>query len=286
MRTFGDGVQCYVVTLAGKPSEAGYRRLYARLFAGLADRSLDAVTRHDIQQALAPVERSRSMFNRALRFISTLYNYLAMEELYTGARPMLRGMTKKTFPRQRFAEEEELPVLLNSLPQGATRLRIFALMVLLTGSRPNEVRLARIEHLYFERRRWYKGETKTGEPLWSALPTQLIAELQHWIALLPAGTPWVFPGRSPQEPWAESGPRKMWQRHRRKYGISTDLWLRDMRPTCLTHLVQTQDESLATARDVAGHRNLATTSIYVRKDLKRVDKALQKQADRLYPMIH
>lgn len=240
MNTFGEGCTVYLHTLQGKPSCGGYWRIYRRLFAHLNGRELREITRADIHTALAPVERSRFCYNRALRFISTVYNFLAIEGHYQGGRPNLRGMSKKTFPRQRFAESEELPVLMQSLEDATPRLRVFARMVLLTGSRPNEVRLAKIDQLFFDRRRWYKGNTKTGEPLWSTLPTQMIAELRAWIATLPPGTPWLFPGKDHQTPWAESGPRKMWGRHRKYHGISTDLWLRDMRPTCLTHLVQTQ----------------------------------------------
>lgn len=169
--------------------------------------------------------------------------------------------------------DEELRLIFQHLPHCPVKFRVYITVLLLTGCRRGEARLARWEHMDFTRRLWKKPRTKAGRWHIVPLPEQAARELLS----LPRISPWIFPGLN-GHPWSASAIEKAWGRFRAHVGLN-DVRIHDLRRTAASHLV-IHGENLSTVQQMLDHTSLQPTAIYARLNVDALARALQANADR------
>ena len=210
----------------------------------------------------------------ALTFLRSLYNWALELELLTVPNPAVRIRRFPSPPRERFLSVDELQRVMSGLPHLPAKARAYLLMLLFTGARRSEARLAKWSDIDEHTRCWKKSKTKNGTSQIVPLPVQVMKKLES----LPRTAEWVFPGQHGRA-WSAASAEKIWHVIRRRWGLD-DVRLHDLRRTCARYLA-IHGENLPRIQNVLNHRSLAPTSIYARLNTKAVDRALQAQADRL-----
>ena len=248
----------------GRMSErtlADYRKQYrGTVGPSLGKLKIEAVTRHDIERAVAkrgPVQR-----NRILALLSRAFNlFEAWEYRAANSNPCHRIEKAREEPRERTLAAGELAALAEALrdraqrnPAAVAAIRFAAL----TGLRIGECLAVQWEHVDIETGRLDMPRTKTGRR-----SHDLPAPALELLASLPRinGNPWVFSSRG-RTPTTYHTTRLVFRAVCEAAGLA-DCRIHDLRRTVMTEAAAAGVESHV-LRDLLGHRTASMANRYIR----------------------
>jgi len=252
-----------------------YRWLFQTYLAGLARKSMAAITRGDLRSlhARLTAESGPYVANRALVLVRSLYNAAIKAERFEGENPAA-GLTMN---REASREVRLLPsqlqgfmAAIEAYPDPA--IRDLFILCLLTGQRKSNVMAMRWDDLHLDDALWLIPETKNGMP-------QTVPLLEAELAILrerKAGVvgPWVFPSHGQSGHLVE--PKNAWRTILNAAGLeSGQLRIHDLRRT-LGSLMVDSGASLPTIGKALGHQSQQTTAVYARLALDPVREAKAK----------
>lgn len=179
----------------------------ARLHMGsIANSKLSHITRSEVKAIHTKAsKKSARQADKSVAIISSVFNYAADHEHFSGTNPASRIQKNVVVSRDRFAQAAELPYLLEAI--GESSLSDFFLLSLLTGARRSNVQAMSWRELDLDARIWRIGMTKNGTPQNVTLSPEAVAALV--ARKRTAGTsPFVFPGEGKTGHLVE--PKKAW----------------------------------------------------------------------------
>lgn len=135
-----------------------------RMYMGLIKVSkLSQITRADVKTIHTnTTKKSAAQADRAIAIISSVFNFAADLEIFSGTNPASRIQKNPAPSRDRFAQASELPYLFAAI--GEASLADFFLLSLLTGARRSNVQEMAWRDLDLEACIWRIGMTKNGTP--------------------------------------------------------------------------------------------------------------------------
>lgn len=179
----------------------------ARLhMAAIANSKLSHITRSEVKAIHTKASRkSARQADKAVAIISSVFNYAADHEHFSGTNPASRIQKNAVVARDRFAQAAELPYLFAAI--GESSLSDFFLLSLLTGARRSNVQAMAWRELDLDARIWRIGMTKNGTPQNVTLSPEAAAALV--VRKRTTGnSPFVFPGEGKTGHLVE--PKKAW----------------------------------------------------------------------------
>lgn len=167
---------------------------------------LSQITRSEIKAIHAKTtKKSAAQADRAIIVVSSVYNFAADLELFTGGNPASRIQKNPAPTRDRFALAPELPYLMEAIVD--SDLCDFFLLSLLTGARRSNVQEMAWRDLDLDTGVWRLGMTKNGTPQNVTLSPEAIATLKRRQPQKKTSG-FVFPGTGKTGHLVE--PKKAW----------------------------------------------------------------------------
>ena len=161
--------------------------------------------------------------------------------------------------RERYLTGEETQRLMDSLDLCLNpQLKPFIQILLLTGARKSEIRLARIEHVSLERKTIFVPLSKIGRSRYIYLSAQAIEVIKS-LPRYP-DCPWLIPNPKTMLPYSEAGHFVGWRNALKRAGLS-DVRLHDLRHTAASVMVQANVPILTVSR-ILGHTQIKTSLRY------------------------
>nr|WP_281719481.1 site-specific integrase [Nitrosomonas nitrosa] len=264
--------------LSGKSSYHVARRIIRQLFTDLRSCNKHELTPLQVLTWHSEHRQTPHHANRALGILRAAYRW-GLPLGITSHDPTIRIKKHPTESRSRYLSREELQQLLAALCQESAQFRTYVLILIYTGCRRSEARVAKWEDIDFEHGLWRKPRVKAGR--WHVVPlaTQAIAALRK----LPHKNQWIFPGLN-GAPWSKSTVAKAWVKFRKKAGLGT-VRIHDLRRTAASHMV-INGENLSVVQQMLDHSSLQQTAIYARLNTATLARALQAQADRIFQEVN
>jgi integrase len=179
----------------------------ARLHMGaIANCKLSHVLRSDVKSIHSRAsKKSPHQADKAVAIISSVFNYAADHEYFSGTNPASRVQKNPAPSRDRFVQADELPHLFAAMAESG--LRDYFLLSLLTGARRANVQEMAWRDLDLDAGVWRIGMTKNGTPQNVTLSPEAVATLKTRKAM--TGTsPFVFPSTGKTGHLVE--PKKAW----------------------------------------------------------------------------
>lgn len=196
-----------------------------------------------------------------------------MRHLRAVSQPTERAARRRRHQRERYLLPVEWLRLRAVLERQPPKVQAFFLLLLLSGARRDEARLAQWVHLDLTAGIWYKPRTKNGRSHTLALPPQAVSLLRT----LPQDGPYLFWGETPAVPWSRTAVEHAWRKVRRAASLP-DVQIRDLRRTCASWLAM-QGVSTVTIMHVLNHSNLNVTQVYARLDQRSIQASLTQLGD-------
>lgn len=259
-----------------KPSTLVVNLSYLRnqIMPFFADRTVDEITRNDVQRWVSKLHATPSAANRALPVLSVVFQ--VAESL--GLRPVNSNPCSNirrfhTTERKRFLTDEEYRRLGDCLraTRSSSLYPITAIQLLaLTGCRQGEIRTLlwrnyRQGHLFLQ-------DSKTGpRTVW------LSSVARNILDNLPRNSKWIFPAKSSDGPLSSGTLHWHWIMIRDNAGLR-GVRLHDLRHSYAS-LALRRGETVLTIGRLLGHRDPATTLRYVHFDDSLALQAVQKVGD-------
>lgn len=167
---------------------------------------LSQITRSEIKAIHAKTtKKSAAQADRAIIVVSSVYNFAADLELFTGGNPASRIQKNPAPSRDRFALAPELPYLMEAIAE--SDLCDFFLLSLLTGARRSNVQEMAWRDLDLDTGVWRLGMTKNGTPQNVTLSPEAVATLRRRQPQKKTSG-FVFPGTGKTGHLVE--PKKAW----------------------------------------------------------------------------
>ncbi|MGH8435257.1 MAG: tyrosine-type recombinase/integrase, partial [Pseudomonas sp.] len=189
----------------------------ARLHMGpIAASKLSHITRTEVKSIHSKVsKKSARQADKAVAIISSVFNYAADQEHFSGDNPASRIQKNPAPSRDRFAQATELPHLFAAIAESS--MSDFFLLSLLTGARRSNVLAMAWRDVDLDAGIWRISRTKNGTPQNVTLSPKAVTVLQ--ARKRTTGTsPFVFPSNSKTGHLAE--PKKAWATVLRRASIS------------------------------------------------------------------
>ncbi len=221
-------------------------------------KKVEEITTHDVQHLHHELRETPYMANRTRALLSKMFN-LAIQWGWTSINPV-EGVTKyQEKKRDRWLKDEELQRLYDVLDlyHNQTVADVIRLL-LLTGSRRNEVLYATWDQFDLEKGIWTKPAHTTKQKKMEHLPLSLqtIELLKKMKAL--SDSNFLFPGKVPGTSLQDI--KKAWHTIRTRADLP-DVRLHDLRHTHASHLVSS-GLSLSIVGKLLGHTQASTTQRY------------------------
>ncbi|MBA3814552.1 MAG: site-specific integrase [Alphaproteobacteria bacterium] len=217
-----------------------------------------SVSSFDIQNLHSKLKETPYRANRILALLSKMFN-LAIKWGWRSDNPV-RGIEKyQEYKRHRWLDNQEVQRLFSILETYHSRSVANAVrLLLLTGSRRNEVLSATWDCFDLEAGTWTKLAHTTKQKRMEYLPlsSQAISLLKEMKE--DSTTNYLFPGKNPGKPLQDI--KKAWHTIRTQAGL-TDVRLHDLRHTHASHLVSS-GLSLSIVGKLLGHTQASTTQRY------------------------
>jgi integrase len=224
----------------------------------LGNKKVEEVTAHDIQHLHHQLRDTPYMANRVRALLSKMFN-LAVQWGWCPKNPVEGVQKYQEHKRERWLNDEELQRLYEVLdsyhnPSVANAIRL----LILTGSRRNEVLSATWDQFDLEKGIWTKPAHTTKQKKMEHLPlsSQVIYLLKNMKKK--AITNLLFPGKV--EGASLQDIKKAWNTIRNRAGLS-EVRLHDLRHTHASHLVSS-GLSLSIVGKLLGHTQSSTTQRY------------------------
>src|SRR5690606_20169509 len=149
--------------------------------------------------------RSARQADKSVAIISSVFNYAADHEHFSGTNPASRVQKNAVVSRDRFVQATELPYLFTAI--GESSQRDFFLLSLLTGARRSNVQAMAWRELDLDARIWRIDMTKNGTPQNVTLSPEAVTVLKARKRTADT-SPFVFPSKSKAGHLVE--PKKAW----------------------------------------------------------------------------
>ncbi|WP_425914145.1 tyrosine-type recombinase/integrase [Pseudomonas sp. GWSMS-1] len=193
-------------TPLAESTKQGYRVVLRDYLEPIKSKKLSHITRGEVKAIHSKTTKvSASQADRALAVVSSVFNFAADLEIFTGTSPTSRIQKNPAPSRDRFAQGVELPYLFAAIAESS--LRDFFMLALLTGARRANVQSMAWRDVDLEARVWRIGMTKNGTPQNVTLSPEAVAALtarKHKTG----ASPFVFPGEGKTGHLVE--PKKAW----------------------------------------------------------------------------
>jgi len=230
-------------------------------------------------------EKGATKANTELALIRAACRWGIYRERWTGGDPTVGIRKLKTPKRMRMGKQEELKALLTYFAGAITPVEIrdralYGLM-LFTGCRPGEARMAKLEAItpYGQMGSWQKGKTKNGQTQELPLPAQYMPWLAAWKAIRPVSTSlYLFPGQRLDEPMTCDAVKLRWHETRlilKIYG----LWNYDLRRTLVNVMGNELGYDMHTIKAIINHYEGSALGHYYFKSFDSLTKPMQRYAD-------
>lgn len=172
----------------------------------IKSKKLSHITRSEVKAIHSKTTKvSASQADRALAVVSSVFNFAADLEVFTGTSPTSRIQKNPAPSRDRFVQADELPHLFEAMAESG--LRDYFLLSLLTGARRSNVQEMAWRDLDLDAGIWRIGMTKNGTPQNVTLSPEAVATLKARNSS--TGTsPFVFPSTGKTGHLVE--PKKAW----------------------------------------------------------------------------
>lgn len=220
--------------------------------------SVEKISTLDLQKIHVELQKTPYKANKLRDLLSKMFN-LAIQWGWRSDNPV-KGVEKyKEYKRHRWLNNEEVqklwPVLDTYPNQNVSNV---IRLLLLTGSRRNEVLHATWDQFDLERGVWTKPAHTTKQRRMEHLPlsTQAIEILKNMKD--ESNSDFLFPGKVPGKPLQEI--KKAWQTIRTTAGLP-NVRIHDLRHTHASHLVSS-GLSLSIVGKLLGHTQTSTTQRY------------------------
>lgn len=179
----------------------------ARLHMGaIANSKLSHITRSEVKTIHSKASRkSARQADKAVAIVSSVFNYAADHEHFSGTNPASRIQKNAVVSRDRFAQAGELPYLVAAI--GESKLADFFLLSLLTGARRSNIQAMAWRELDLDASIWRIGMTKNGTPQNVTLSPEAVNTLRV-RKLITGNSSFVFPGAGKTGHLVE--PKKAW----------------------------------------------------------------------------
>lgn len=224
----------------------------------LGGKKVEEITAHDIQHLHHHLRDTPYMANRVRALLSKMFN-LAAQWGWCPKNPVEGVQKYQEHKRERWLNDEELQRLYEVLdsyhnPSVANAIRL----LILTGSRRNEVLSATWDQFDLEKGIWTKPAHTTKQKKMEHLP--LSSQVIHLLKKMKkkAITNLLFPGKV--EGASLQDIKKAWNTIRNRAGLS-NVRLHDLRHTHASHLVSS-GLSLSIVGKLLGHTQSSTTQRY------------------------
>lgn len=193
-------------TPIGERTKRDYRDTLRMYMEPIKAHKLSQITRADIKAIhTKTTKKSEAQADRALAIISSVFNFAADLEIFSGINPASRIQKNPAPSRDRFAQSSELPYLFAAIDESS--LVDFFLLSLLTGARRANVQEMAWRDLDLEAFIWRINMTKNGTPQNVPLTPEAVAILVARKQM--AGHSYfVFPGKGKTGHLVE--PKKAW----------------------------------------------------------------------------
>lgn len=180
----------------GTPLTPKTKRNYqdvARFYLGpIMGKKLSQIERQEIKAIHSKAsKKSDAQADRAVVIVSSVFNYAADLELFSGTNPASRIKKNPAPSRDRFAQAAELPYLLAAIAESP--LCDYFLLSLLTGARRSNMQEMAWRDLDLDAAVWRIDMTKNGTPQNITLSPEAVAALQARKHAT-SSSPFVFPG--------------------------------------------------------------------------------------------
>ena len=178
-----------------------------RIYLGpIKNRKLSDVSRSEVKAIHTKASKvSHAQADRAAILISSIFNFAADLEIFTGLNPANRIQKNPAPSRDRFALADELPQLFTAIDEST--LCDFFLIALLTGARRSNVQAMTWRDLYLDEGVWRLPMTKNGTPQNVTLSPEAIDILRMRRKHIDT-SPFVFPSTGKTGHLVE--PKKAW----------------------------------------------------------------------------
>lgn len=220
--------------------------------------SVDKVSTLDLQKIHAELKETPYKANKLRDLLSKMFN-LAVQWGWRSDNPV-KGVEKyKEYKRHRWLNDQEIQRLVSVLDGYQSQNIANAIrLLLLTGSRRNEVLHATWDQFDLEKGVWTKPAHTTKQRRMEHLPLSLQALNLLQDMEKEATSTHLFPGKLPGKPLQEI--KKAWDTIRKKAELP-DVRLHDLRHTHASHLVSS-GLSLSIVGKLLGHTQASTTQRY------------------------
>ncbi len=252
-----------------------YARDLRVLFGKIGEASLDALQIQDIRRVLAGLHAqglSGKSLARTLSAWRGFYRYLAKRHGYS--HNPCEGLRAPKSPRAlpKALSPDQTRHLFQAQPDAPLQIRDLAILELFYSS---GLRLSELAELKLPQLDLISGEvTVTGKGNKTRIVpvgSRAAEALAQWLALRPASTDYVFPGRG----GAHLGQRaielrlKQWAKCA---GLEANVHPHVLRHSFASHLLQSSGD-LRAVQEMLGHASISTTQIYTRLDFQHLAKA-------------
>lgn len=253
------------------------------------DVPVDQIRRQDVQVWIDDYgTKSRSAAVRAVNMMSAIINWgMRRDHIPQIVNPCVGVQKFQLKARERFAAPAELARLKTALAKETPIMRDLFWMCLLTGQRRGNVLSMRWDEIDFDLATWTipAEKFKNGSSHTVPLTALAISILKRRMAVqmitleaaarLTVGSQWVFPGKRPGRHIAE--PKRAWERVLKRAGI-TELTIHDLRRTLGSYMAMAGHSQYIIARAL-GHKDIRSTNVYARLDLKPVRNGMELVAE-------
>ena len=289
--TFGELLDRYIDSLAGRPAQRDYQQLQAQFFDApeWRDRDASAITRYDVLFLMQSLEQTKSHANKALGLVRQAYywasntiDHEAKAPLYGGPNPAEKVKRYSCKSREVLMDFSQLRRLVSSLDFLNLKYRTFFTMRILAPGRITELCETRWADLDLHAGKWTKHHTKTDRKQIVPLPTQVVAILRTFAELsrdpynqqMPE---YVFQGHCGRPLLPESA-RKVWASFRSDLQME-QIWLLDFRRTLASYVYMhvKADEMLVKA--ILNHYDSRPCAVYTRLAFDFLAPIMQGYAD-------
>ena len=176
----------------GERTKRDYQDVLRLYLIPIKDKKLSQVDRASVKAIhKKATAKSAAQADRALAVVSSVFSYMADQEIFSGTNPASRVQKNPAPARDRFAQADELPRLLEAVAQSDQR--DYFLLSLLTGARRTNVQEMAWRDLDLSGAVWRIGMTKNGTPQNVPLSPEAVAVLKARQENVDF-SPFVFPG--------------------------------------------------------------------------------------------
>lgn len=193
-------------TPIGERTKRDYRDTLRMYLEPIKSKKLSHVTRADIKAIhTKTTKKSAAQADRALAIVSSVFNFAADMEIFSGTNPASRIQKNPAPSRDRFVQASELPYLFTAIDESS--LADFFWLSLLTGARRSNVQEMAWCDIDLDARIWRINMTKNGTPQNVPLSPEAVDILITRKRRI-GHTSFVFPGEGKTGHLVE--PKKAW----------------------------------------------------------------------------